>query len=85
MGPPLHGDEDLPVEVVAYSGSRGEEEPRAVLLGGRELLVREVLRRWLEPTGRFFSVATDDGHVHLLHCRDSDQSWWLVAAPHRTR
>jgi hypothetical protein len=39
------------VEVGCYAGGRGDETPRVVLLGGRELTVR-VERRWIEePVG----------------------------------
>jgi hypothetical protein len=39
------------VEVGCYVGGRGDETPRVVLLGGREVAVR-VERRWLEdPVG----------------------------------
>jgi hypothetical protein len=56
------------VEVRCYAGGRGEENPRAVLLGGRELTVR-VERGWVEePVGsggaarrRVFQVRLEDG------------------------
>jgi len=57
------------VEVGCYAGGRGDETPRVVLLGGREVTLR-VERRWLEepvrPGGserrrRMFQVRLEDG------------------------
>ena len=73
-----HRDEGLPIEVRAYSGASGEEEPRALRLDERWWEVREILERWAEPRGRFFRVSADDGHVHLLFCREPDLTWRLV-------
>lgn len=66
------------VQVSAYAGSRGEEEPRRLEVGGRELAVVEIVDRWQEPHGRFFRVRTGDGETHLLLCREADGTWWLV-------
>jgi hypothetical protein len=78
----LRPDPGLALEILAYSGGRGEEEPRALRLGGERVEVREVLARWKQPSGRFFRVATEDGHVHELFCREADLSWWLVVGGH---
>ena len=75
------------VEVRCYAGGRGEETPRAVLLGGREVTVR-VERGWVEePVGssgsgrrRVFQVSLEDGR----RCRLAQEpdGWWTLA---RTR
>jgi hypothetical protein len=60
-----HGER---VEVRCYAGGRGDETPRVVLLGGREVAVR-VERSWIEePVGsggsarrRLFQVRLEDG------------------------
>jgi hypothetical protein len=77
-----------PVEVRWYAGGRGEETPRAVLLGGRELSVR-VERGWVEqPLGetgpasgpatsrRGFQVRLEDGRRCRL-AQQPDGSWTL--------
>lgn len=61
-----HSGPGLAVEVIAHSASRGEEEPRSVVIGGTRLEVREILSRSQQPSGRFFRVATSDAHVHEL-------------------
>jgi len=71
-------DEGPPIEVRAYSGAFGEEEPRALRLGKSWCEVREILERWAEPGGRFFRVSADDGRVYLLFCREPDLEWSLV-------
>jgi hypothetical protein len=72
------------VEVRCYAGGRGDETPRAVLLGGREVAVR-VERSWLEePVGsggtgrrRVFQVRLEDGRRCRL-AREADGSWTLT-------
>jgi hypothetical protein len=78
------------VEVRCYAGGRGEETPRAVLLGGREVTVG-VERSWIEePVGsggtarrRLFWVRLEDGRRCRL-AQEQDGSWTLnLTAPHR--
>jgi hypothetical protein len=69
------------VEVRCYAGGRGEETPRAVVLGGVEVAVR-VERGWVEePVGsggaarrRVFLVGLDDGRRCRL-TQGPDGSW----------
>jgi hypothetical protein len=75
------------VEVRCYAGGRGDETPRAVLLGGREVAVR-VERRWIEePVGaggsarppRLLQVRFEDGRRCRL-AQEPDGSWTLAHA-----
>lgn len=69
------------VQVHCYAGGRGEETPRAVLLGGREVMVH-VERAWVEePVAsggsarrRVFQVRLEDGGRFRL-AQDPDGSW----------
>ena len=69
------------VEVRCYAGGRGDETPRALLLGGREVTVR-VERAWIEePVGssgaarqRVFQVRMENGHRCRL-AQNPDGSW----------
>lgn len=71
------------VEVRCYAGGRGEETPRAVVLGGVEVPVR-VERSWVEePVGsggaerrRVFLVRLDDGRRCRL-AQGPDGSWTM--------
>ena len=72
------------VEVRCYAGGRGDETPRVVLLGGREVRLR-VERRWIEePAGsggsarrRMFQVQLEDGRRCRL-AQEPDGSWMLA-------
>jgi hypothetical protein len=72
------------VEVRCYAGGRGDELPRALLLGGREVVVR-VERSWTEePLGsggtgrrRLFQVRLEDGGRCRL-AQEPDGSWTLT-------
>ena len=71
------------VEVRCYAGGRGEETPRAVVLGGREATV-QVERGWVEePVGssgaarrRVFQVRLEDGRRCRL-AQEPDGSWTM--------
>jgi hypothetical protein len=76
------------VEVGCYGGGRGEETPRVVLLGGREVTLW-VERRWIEePVGsggstrrrRMFQVQLEDGRRGRLG-QEPDGSWTLAYTP----
>ncbi len=78
------------VEVRCYAGGRGEETPRAVLLGGREVTVG-VERNWIEQPvrssgtarRRLFQVRLEDGRRCRL-AQEPDGSWTLdLTAPRR--
>lgn len=65
------------VQVRWYAGARGEESPRAVLLGGREVTVR-VEGGWVEePAG---SLGAARGRVFQVRLED-DRRCRLVQAP----
>jgi hypothetical protein len=72
------------VEVRCYAGGQGDEIPRAVLLGGREVTVG-VERSWIEePVGssgtarrRIFQVRLEDGRRCRL-AEEPDGSWTLA-------
>jgi hypothetical protein len=78
-----------PVQVRCYAGGRGDETPRAVLLGGHEVTVW-VERSWIEePVGpggtarrRMFQVRLEDGRGCRL-AQEPDGSWTLVHPPSR--
>jgi hypothetical protein len=72
------------VEVRCYAGGRGEESPRAVVLGGREVLVW-VERGWVEQPAalsgterrRVFQVRLADGRRVRL-AQEPDGGWTLT-------
>ncbi len=74
------------VEVVAYSGYRGEEIPRAFKLRGMRVEVSEILSRWIEEgvsdrdTKRGFKVKGTDGIAYSLVYDEQTQEWFCEEA-----
>ena len=72
---------EKPVEVSAYSGYRGEESPRAFILGNKRIEVRMVLEQWIEEDAatkvrtRCFRVKGDDFRNHLLRYDEATGDW----------
>lgn len=66
---------DLGVRVACYAGHRGEETPQRFFMGQREVVVTDVLDRWLDPSRRYFKIRGDDGGVYIL-CHDIPSGRW---------
>ncbi len=60
-----------------YAGYRGEETPRAFLLGKHRVEVEKVLDRWLAPDHRYFKVQGSDGGLYILR-HDVPSDLWEV-------
>ncbi len=65
-------------DVVAYSGYRGEQEPRAIIVDGERYDVMGIDDRWHDPDATYFKVAASDGRVYLVRRDSEDASWSLV-------
>ncbi len=72
------------IEVIAYSGYRGEETPRMILLLGERIEVMEVLRHWIEEESedrsrkRFFKIKGSDRAVHLIYYDEKVMEWFQM-------
>jgi hypothetical protein len=71
-------DEVLHVAVECHAGYRGEETPRAFVLGEHRIVVAEVLDRWLAPDHRYFKVKGSDGHTYVLRHDSRHDRWELT-------
>lgn len=73
------GDQGMKVEVVCYSGFKGDERPVRFRLGGTDYMVEEVIDQWHGPDSEFFKVRADDGGVCILrrHTGARDGDWSL--------
>ncbi len=60
----------MKLEVDCYAGRKGDERPVRFRIEEREYLVEEVLDQWYGPTGTFFKLRANDGHLYILR-RDS--------------
>ena len=71
------------ISVIAYSGYRGEETPKKIILHGNQIEVIEILDRWVEEgsvnraTKRFFRVKGSDGTIHKIYYDEGIFEWFL--------
>lgn len=63
------------LQVECYSGHRGEEEPRRLLLGDRATEVVDILDRWLAPDHRYFKVKGHRGEICIVR-HDCERDQW---------
>jgi hypothetical protein len=69
------------IRVTAYSGHKGEETPRAFVLGGKRIEVVEIQESWVEEkigdrtTKRFFKVKGSDGGIYKIFYDEKTAEW----------
>ena len=72
------------IEVIAYSGYRGEETPRTIILHDKTIEVVEIQNMWIEESveertrKRFFIVKGSDGIVYKIYCDEKVMEWFYV-------
>ncbi|MGD2137729.1 MAG: hypothetical protein PVJ66_04365 [Gammaproteobacteria bacterium] len=66
------------VRVECYAGYRAEESPRRFFIGRREIRVKEIIDRWLDPLHSYFKVRGDDGGIYILRYDQETGSWEMV-------
>ena len=75
---------DKKIEVVAYSGYRGEECPRSFILHNEKIEVIQILRMWIEERlrdgarNRYFEVKRSDGHKYKIYYDEKGKEWFLA-------
>ena len=77
----------MKVEVLCYSGYKGDERPVRFQLCGQDYSVEEVLDQWYEPQDVFFKVQANDGNVYILRRRSAapEDQWSLASFCGRRR
>ena len=68
-------DELMAIRVECHAGHRGEETPRAVILGDRRIEVAAVLDRWLAPDHRYFKLQDAAGDSYIVR-HDVQSGLW---------
>ncbi len=74
---------DKKIEVIAYSGYKEEEIPRAFFIDGEKIEVIEVLKMWIEEEledkerKRFFKVKGSDGYTYTLFYDEKSSNWFF--------
>ena len=61
----------MKVEVISYSGYKGDERPVRFRLRGQDYFVEELLDQWYGPQSAYFKVRANDGNVYILQRRSS--------------
>ena len=69
---------EMRVQVECYAGHRGEETPRALVIGERRVEVAELLDRWLAPDHRYFKLKSPDGDVYIVRHDVTSGTWELT-------
>jgi hypothetical protein len=59
-------DVAMRVEVVFYSGYKGDERPVRFRAGSQDYVVEKLLDQWYGPQEAFFKVRASDGNVYIL-------------------
>ena len=66
------------LRVTCYSGHRADEAPQRFNLAGREIVVEEILDRWIDPEHRYFKLRGDDGGIYILRHDSAADRWELI-------
>ena len=66
------------IKVECYSGYRGEETPRCILMGDSKIKVKEIMDRWLAPDHRYFKLLGDDQAVYIIRHDFETWNWELT-------
>ena len=56
----------MKIEVVCYSGHKGDERPVRFRLDGHDYFVEEVVDQWYGPRDAYFKVRTNDANLYIL-------------------
>lgn len=71
--------QDGPVlRVECYAGHRADAEPRRLHIGQREVMITEIIDRWMDPRHRYFKLRGDDGGIYLLRHDTPNDSWEMT-------
>jgi len=75
---------DEEITVIAYSGYRSDESPRAFMLYEEEITVKETISKWIEEDlagtsrKRYFTVKGSDGYIYKIYYDEKKKEWFLV-------
>jgi hypothetical protein len=62
-------------KVRCLAGSRADERPIAVLVEGKEIEIRAILKSWREPDYLYFRVETGNGRTFELRHHEHADYW----------
>ena len=70
------------IKVIAYSGYRDDESPRAFLMNDETMTVVEIVDKWIEESysdrmrKRFFIVKTQDNRQYKIYIDEKTSEWF---------
>jgi len=68
----------LRIGIECYAGYKGEQTPRAIVLGDRRITVVDVLDQWLAPDHRYFKLRGNDGDEYIVRQDVVSGDWTLT-------
>ena len=72
------------IEVIAYSGYRGEETPRTIFFQNERIEVIEILRQWIQVKSdnreikRFYQLKGNDRNLHTIYYDEKLMEWFYI-------
>ena len=73
------------IDVISYSGNKGDERPVTFVLRGVRIDVVEIADRWIEEGSedrvrkRFFRVKGSDGKIHRIYFDENVLVWYYAS------
>lgn len=70
------------IKVIAYSGYRDDESPRAFLINDETMIAVEIVDKWIEESfsdrtrKRFFIVKTQDNRQYKIYVDEKTSEWF---------
>ena len=73
------------IDVISYSGNKGDERPVTFILRGLRIDVVEITDRWIQEGSdnrmrkRFFRVKGSDGNTHRIYFDENVLVWYYAS------
>jgi hypothetical protein len=77
--------EEEQIDVISYSGSKGDERPLTFNNRGLRIDVLEILEQWIEEGSgdkirkRYFRVKGSDGNTHRIYYDENIHQWYYAS------
>ena len=68
----------MEIKVECYSGYRGEETPRFIIMASRKIEIKNIIDRWLAPDHRYFKILGDDHALYIIRHDTQTGGWELT-------
>ncbi len=69
------------IDVISYSGRRGDERPQVFILRGLRIDILEIMDQWIEEgvkhrvRKRYFKIKGSDGNIHRIYYDERRLEW----------